>query len=167
MRYIDFDGVILDTEELLFEEWRKNPNRFNLPEEVKIKYIQDSNWKEIVNNSKIINDSIYILKNIDPNDNAILTRIHSLYEGEEKIKFLRRHGVKQEIILAPYKLRKDEVVSAKDNILIDDSLRNLKQWVSSGGYPMFFDKEETNIDPWGMYNEKGYQRVLRIDEKRK
>lgn len=39
MIYIDFDGVILDTEKILFEEWRKNPNRGNLPEIEKIKYI--------------------------------------------------------------------------------------------------------------------------------
>ena len=167
MKYIDFDGVILDTEDLLFEEWRKNPDRFSLPEKVKIKYIQQSNWKEIINNSEIINDSIYILKNIDPNDNTILTRIHSLYEGEEKIKFLRRNGVKQEIILAPYKLKKCEVVSAKGNILIDDCLRNLYEWEQSGGYPMFFDRDENNIDSWNQYNERGYQRVLKIDEKRK
>ena len=38
MVYIDFDGVILDTEGLLFEEWRKNPNRHFLPESEKIKY---------------------------------------------------------------------------------------------------------------------------------
>ena len=33
--YIDFDGVILDTEDLLFEDWRKIPNHKNLSEEEK------------------------------------------------------------------------------------------------------------------------------------
>lgn len=61
MLYIDFDGVILDTEILLFEEWRRNPNRHLLSKEVKIKYIQDSNWNYVLNNSSIINDSIYYL----------------------------------------------------------------------------------------------------------
>ena len=51
MVYIDFDGVILDTEGLLFEEWRKNPNIHNLTENDKIKYIQKSDWNYIINNS--------------------------------------------------------------------------------------------------------------------
>ena len=42
--YIDFDGVILDTEDLLFEDWRKIPNHKNLSEEEKIKYIQNIDW---------------------------------------------------------------------------------------------------------------------------
>ena len=48
MLYIDFDGVILDTEPLLFEEWRKNPNRHSLPESEKIKYLQKCNWNYII-----------------------------------------------------------------------------------------------------------------------
>ena len=168
MRYIDFDGVILDTEDLLFEEWRKNPNRFSLPEEEKIKYIQRANWREILHNSNVINDAIYILKNMDIKDTVILTKVHSLInEAAEKIKYLRENNVKQQIIIVPYTLKKCEVVDAYGNILIDDSLKNLDEWELSGGYPMFFDKKETNIDPWNKYNENGYQRVLRIDEKRK
>ena len=31
MLYIDFDGVILDTEDLLFEKWRENPDRNFMP----------------------------------------------------------------------------------------------------------------------------------------
>ena len=35
--YIDFDGVILDTEEELFREWRKNLQHHSLPEKYKSK----------------------------------------------------------------------------------------------------------------------------------
>ncbi len=165
MRYIDFDGVILDTEELLFYEWEKNPNRHLLSEEDKIKYVKNANWKYIIDNSPIINDSIYILRNINPNESTILTTVHSLEnEAHEKIKFLRNKGIEQHIIVVPYTIKKNEIVSAKGNILIDDSLRNLTFWKEDGGYPMFFDKNENNIDSWGCYNEKAYQRVLKIDE---
>lgn len=166
MRYIDFDGVILDTEGLLFEEWRKNPDRHLLPSKEKIKYIQNSNWKYIIENSRILNDSIYKLKNMDPNESAILTKVHSLdNEAQEKIVFLRKNGVKQEVIIVPYTLRKTQVVTAENNILIDDSLRNLKEWREALGYPMFYDKNGTNVDDWGTYNTEGYQKVYKIDEK--
>ena len=166
MRYIDFDGVILDTEEILFEEWRKNPDSHLLSEKEKIEYIKNANWKYVLENSKIINDAIYILRQSDPNKVAILTRVHSLEnEGAEKIKYLRRKLVENQIILAPYNLRKDEVVEAYGNILVDDSLRNLKQWCKAGGYPMYFNKNNGNIDPWGSCNDNyHYQKVLKIDE---
>ena len=167
MRYIDFDGVILDTEDLLFEEWRKNPDRHLLPPMAKIKYIHDADWKFILENSPEINDSFYILKQLDPNKSAILTKVHSLEnEGHEKIKFIRSKGIQQPVFLVPYTLKKSEVVDAYDNILIDDGLRNLDEWVEAGGYPMFFDKENNNIDTWGQYNKNGYQRVKKINTKR-
>ena len=168
MRFIDFDGVIMESETLLFEEWCKRPNYKELSEEEKVKYIINQNWKYILENSSDINDSLYILKNMDPNDNMILTRVHSLdNEGKEKILFLRNKGIKVPVVLAPYPLKKNEIVCAKNNILVDDSLKNLEEWEKDGGYPLFFDKKENNIDSWGLYNKKGYQRVLRIDEKLK
>lgn len=167
MTYIDFDGVILDTEELLFEEWRKNPDRHKLSESVKIEYIKKADWEYILENSPIIRDSIYILRQLDPEKNAVLTRVHSLEnEGAEKIKYLRRKLVELQIILAPYNLRKDEVVEAHKNILIDDSLRNLSEWKKAGGYPIFFDLNDTGKDPWGSNLEDyHYQKILRLDEK--
>ena len=167
MRYIDFDGVILDTEDLLFHEWRKNPEHHFLPDEDKVVYIRNCNWRDIINNSPVINDSIYILKNMDKDASSILTKIHSLEEGYEKIIYLRNNDVKQNVILVPYPANKTEVVkpSSSSDILIDDSLSNLQYWCKAGGYPMFFDKNDTNIDSWGLYNKNNYQRVRKIDEK--
>lgn len=167
MRFIDFDGVILDTEDVLFYEWRKNPDRHNLPNIAKVNYIKDADWNYILNNSPEINDSFYILKNLDPNKSAILTKVHSLdNEGAEKVKFIRSKGIEQPIFLVPYFLKKSDIVDAQGNILIDDSLKNLTEWLDAGGYPMFFDKKEDNVDSWGQPNTRGYQRVLRINEKR-
>ena len=101
---------------------------------------------------------------MNPKESAILTRVHSNQEADAKINYFKELSIKQEVIIAPYTKRKDEVVDAKDNILIDDSLKNLRQWLQAGGYPMFFDKNENNIDSWDEYNVKGFQRVLRIDE---
>jgi len=155
MRYIDFDGVILDTEPLLFEKWRQLPNHKLRPETEKIKYIQNSNWEYIVNNANIINDSVYYLKNMDPNKSFILTKIHSLEnEGFAKIKWARNNKIKQSIILVPYMLEKTDMVDAEGNDLIDDCLKNLYKWIDNKGKPFFFDLDNDNIDSWGKPNYK-------------
>lgn len=158
--YIDFDGVILDTEELLFKEWRKRIDHERLSEIEKIRYVQDADWNYILNNSAVINDSIYYLKNIDFNSSVILTKIHSLTnEGSAKVNWIRRNGLKQSIILVPYDVKKSDMAMASGNILIDDCLRNLDDWVNNGGYPILFDINDDNYDSWGKYNNKGYRRV--------
>ena len=163
MLYIDFDGVILDTEPLLFEQWRKNPDRHLLPETEKIKYIQKSNWNHVINNSEIINDSIYYLKQMNISDSCILTKVHSLEnESVEKIKWLRSNGVKQSVIIVPYYFKKSEVVEAKGNTLIDDSLRNLSEWEELGGIPIFFDMDDDDFDSWHQKNTRNYKKTLTL-----
>lgn len=165
MLYIDFDGVILDTEDVLFEEWRKNPDSLILPETEKIKYIQNKDWNYILNNSEIINDAIKYLNMMDPSKSFILTKVHSLRnEGMEKIKWLREKGVKQNVILVPYMLKKTDVVDAYGNILIDDCLKNLDDWKANGGNPIFFDMDDDNIDSWQQPNIKRYQKVLSLSK---
>lgn len=164
MIYIDFDGVILDTETLLFEEWRKNLERHLLPEIVKIKYIQNSNWNYIINNSNIINDSIYYLKQMNPTKSFILTKIHSQKEGEEKVIWLRKNQVLQPVILVPYHLKKTDIAFSKDNILIDDCLKNLKEWKEAGGKPIFFDIDDDNYDSWQQPNKENYPKILNLSK---
>jgi hypothetical protein len=160
MLYIDFDGVILDTEDLLFEEWRKNPNRHSLPEIEKIKYIQRADWPFILNNSEVMNDSLYYLKHMDPNTSFILTKVHSLTnEGSSKIKWIRRQGIEQSVILVPYDTKKCDVVDAKGNILVDDCLKNLDEWALKKGSPIFFDYDNDNYDSWNQPNVKSYTRI--------
>ena len=160
MLYIDFDGVILDTEKLLFEQWRKNPNRHLLSIGEKIKYIQQANWNYILNNSPIINDSIYYLKCMDPKDSFVLTKIHSENnEGYEKISWLRKMGVKQGIYLVPHRIKKSDIVDANGNTLIDDSLKNLKEWQNAGGNPIFFDIDDDNYDTFNIFNTEEYEKV--------
>ena len=156
MRYIGFDGVIIDTEDILLYDWINYPERFNMPWDTLDRYIERAMWKKILEQAPVINDAIYILKNMDCNDTSIITKVHSLdNEGAAKIK--------HNIVLVPYNLSICDVVSAKDNLLIDVNINNLDEWKSYGGCPMFFDKNKNNIDDYYLYNNKKYQRVLRID----
>lgn len=165
MLYIDFDDVILSTGEVLFKEWRKNPNRHLLPEIEKIKYIQRADWDYILKYSDVINDSLYYLKHMDPNTSFILTKVHSLTnEGSSKIKWIRRQGIEQSIILVPYNIKKCDVVDAAGNTLVDDCLKNLDEWAENGGYPILFDYDDDNYDSWQQPNVKSYKRIMNLSD---
>ena len=159
MIYIDFDGVILDTEDLIFEEWRKNPNRHSLPETEKIKYLKKVNWENVLKNSKPINNSINYLLAMNPNNTFILTKIHSLKEGTAKIKWIKKQNIKLKVILVPYYLKKADVVNPNENLLIDDCLKNLHEWECQNGKVIFFDKDDDNYDSWHDQNIHEYERV--------
>ena len=164
MRYIDFDGVILDTEALVFEEWKKNPLRFRLTQEEKIEYIKNQDWERIINEAPVINDSIYLLKQMNPTKSAILARVYSLEnEAMLKIMYLRDKGIRQDIILVPYYYVKTDIVNPLGSILVDASICDLKNWQSKGGLPLFFDKNNTNIDSRGVENTFEFQRVRKIN----
>ena len=163
MRYIDLDGVILDTEDIIFNKMLFDCK--NLNEDFIFPYVVNINWAYILKNAKVINDSINILNSMDPIESAILTRVHSNQEADAKINYFKSIDVKQEVIPVFYPYKKNDIVDAKNNILIDDCLRNLRQWTMDGGYPMFFDKNANGIDSWDEYNVKNFQKVLRIDEK--
>lgn len=109
-----------------------------------------------------INDAINILKSLK-RDITILTKVHSMEnEGVTKIKFLRNLGIQNNIILVPYPFRKTEIVIAKNNILIDDTVHNLDDWFMEGGMPIYFNKDNLDIDGWHREN-KNYQKIKSLE----
>lgn len=163
MIYIDYDGVVRDTEPILFREWYSIPNYHELGEEDKIKYIQNANWRMIINEAKIINDSLYVLKHCDYRNTTLLTRVHSLgNEASEKIKDIRDHKLKQNIIIVPYGFMKSEVVFAEGNTLVDDQIFNLDDWDNAKGRSILFSKDGLDVDSKGRKNTKPYQKVLSL-----
>lgn len=90
-------------------------------------------------------------------DGVILTKVHSLTnEGSAKVDWIRRNGLKQSIILVPYDVKKTDMAMVSGNILIDDCLRNLDDWVNSGGYPILFDINDKKINRLEIVPEKYY-----------
>ena len=154
MNYIDFDQVILATEEELFEEYlEKKVQGIKLDKQ---KYLEEFDWDWLVFNSEVIADAIEIIKSV-PND-KILTKVHSLKEASAKIKFLRANNVTNEIIIVPGNHKKTDLVSAKGNILIDDAVHNLDDWSNAGGIAYFFNKDNLDTDNWGVTNTK-YKKI--------
>lgn len=151
--YIDFDGVIMDTSPHLFDIWCKIPFNEKLSENTKIKYMKLKRWMDILNQAKVINDSINELKNMDTSNTTILTKVHSLEnEGVSKIRFLRDKGIRQNIIIVPYYCKKTDIVDAYGNILVDDCVKNLDEWKSMHGIPIFFNKDALDNDEWKNVN---------------
>ena len=146
---VDCDGVIFDSEFWLFDDEYRS---LKITEEFsKIKYIQQRDWNEILRKSEIINDAINILKEM--REVAILTKVHSMEnEGVAKIKIFRSLGVKNEIILCPFTVKKTDVVDPFGNILVDDTVHNLDDWQEKGGIPIFFNKDGLDVDGWGRVN---------------
>ena len=141
-KYIDCDGVILDTETGLFDKYYElkeaNPNL------TRIEYLQKLNWNYWLRQAKIINNSIELLKFYDSDKVSILTKVHSLQEAVEKAKYFRELKIRNKIIVVPNRLEKNEIVSANGNILVDDSRKNLSSWSNAGGIPIHFCNS-TNI----------------------
>ena len=148
--YIDFDGVILDTDTTI-DNAIKNSNT------EKKEYIRTCNWDELLENTKVINNSIKFLKETKLDIN-LLSKISTLEEGIAKIKYLRNNNVNMNINLVPTKVSKSDVVCPKDNILIDDKVYNLDEWKSKGGIPIFFNKDNNDIDIYGKTNTE-YKKI--------
>lgn len=158
-KYIDFDGVIKDTHGPLFDDYNKTNSHGQFVSDTE--HVIKKDWIYVLEKSPIINDAIKTINEID--DVSICTRIHSLEnEGVAKIRDLRDLGVKCDIILVPYQVRKTDVVNACGNILVDDAVFNLDEWVQAGGIPIFFDNYGTNVDGWGVENKK-YVKTRTLD----
>lgn len=163
IKYIDCDGVILDTVTGLFDEYdRLNNEGANLG---RVTYLQQLNWREWLRQAPIINDSITILKEHDPKESVILTKIHSLNEGLAKIEYFRELGIKNNIVLVPYELSKPQVVQASESILVDDYLKNLDDWSKANGISFFFNQfgKNENIYNGEIIPNKDYPLITSLD----
>ena len=66
--------------------------------------------------------------------------VHSFEEGTEKMDFLREKEIYVPVLYVPPKRKKCEVyIPNKDDILIDDKVRNCLDWENAGGSSILFD----------------------------
>jgi len=143
--YIDFDGVILDTIKILYQELEKqniNPKEYSeLEEKRRLDFLSTIDWEYMVNTTPQINDSIKCIgKIIDSNKFlvSILTHVNSLDEAIAKINYIRKYFKNITIIPVPKKISKTKMVHTKGAILIDDYSGNLMEWEDDGGIAIRF-----------------------------
>ena len=148
--YIDFDGVILDTITVLYNDIKRDLGD-NITDEQKRDYYSKYPWKDILTDDNIINDGINAVSKIiecQKFNVNILTHINSLNEGILKVKYLRRYFKDITIILCPKEIPKTKMIKTEDSILIDDYSGNLREWVQEKGIPIKFSlNEETKEFP--------------------
>lgn len=138
---IDFDGVILDTEERVVNMKKKNPNiSWN-------EFFDQLDWFKLLQESNIINNSInYILDAQNNNNIAILTKIHTLIEMQAKTETIRSYGISVPILFVPPHIKKSSIyLPNMGDILVDDSLKNLRDWEEHGGRGIYFNDDLESI----------------------
>lgn len=155
--YIDFDGVVLDTISITFEQMKTEG--IDLKDFVRVKeFYQNVDWSHLLSTAEVINDSIdNIQKIIDTGkyDVSILTHVNSLTEAVEKVRYIRQYFKDITVIPVPKEISKTKMVQTKGSILVDDYAGNLREWESEEGIAVRFSKT---------LNSKGFKVVDRLDK---
>ena len=100
-------------------------------------------WEYWIWQAGVLGDAINILKNYDPRNVDILTKVHSLQEARAKLNFFRSNGVRNNVIIVPDGCSKSSVVDAFNNVLVEDSNSNLDDWNMHHGIPIYFGQGES------------------------
>ncbi len=147
--FIDFDGVILDSEERMLERKYSLGFQDHTSIDEFYKYfsyadLHPEEWDYIIRQASSLNDSVEIIKELEnlKKKIAILTKIHTLYEMQVKIDDLRNNRkINCPVIFVPPGVKKHNVVIPNGQLLIDDSVKNVKLWVENGGNGLIFDRD--------------------------
>lgn len=158
--YIDFDGVVLDTIDVLYKEMEelKNGGIKLDTEDERREFFKNYDWHSLLNDNLIINDSINCIQKLIETDSFninILTHVISIDEAVAKVKYIRKHLKDITIIPVPKQISKTKMVHTKDSILVDDYAGNLREWEKEGGISVRFSKKR---------NGKGFLVINKLDE---
>ena len=144
--YIDFDGVIADTQKKIDMYFSQFNNIITAEWD---KFLANIKWKlDVLPEAKEINNSFEILKELYKlkKNIYILSRVFSINEARDKIEYLRDNGIQTSFIASPGRIEKSKVIIPnKDRMLIDDSKTTIKDWINNNGRGIFFAKDENDL----------------------
>ena len=138
---IDFDGVILDSQERFLKDMKDNVDLYDW-----IDYLSSIEWNKFLRECEEIDESISVLNQLQKYNKlkAIITRIHAFEEGKEKLIYLREKGIEVPVLYTlPEQKKSAVVIPKKDLILVDDSYENCLDWELNGGQSLLFRPENT------------------------
>ena len=150
--FIDFDGVVLDSEERMLERkyalgFQNHQNESEFDKYFEYTNLHPEEWDYIIKEAKVINDSVEIIKELEflKRKIAILTKIHTFQEMKMKIEILREKlKILCPVIFVPPGIEKHQVIIPNHQLLIDDSRKNVEKWIENGGRGLIFDKSIEN-----------------------
>ena len=145
--FIDFDGVILDTQDRLFER-KSNLGLYNHYDQREYeKYFEytmlhPEEWDYIIREAKSINNSVEIIRELESMKKriAILTKVNTYREMQVKAEDIREHRkINCPIFFVPYESEKHKIIIPNNQLLVDDYYVNIDKWISNGGRGIIFD----------------------------
>ena len=153
--YVDFDGVIIDSETHLFDGLQRFYKNGLVDNERD--YLKLMDWYSYLKKCDFIPGSLDILKEYKETM-TILGKVCSEQEEKAKRKILLENGYYKMPIFLDADDKKSRIVDPKGNILIDDTVHNLVDWEKEGGIPVYFNKDGIQTDPWKNTNP-GYRSI--------
>lgn len=150
--FIDFDGVILDSEERMLERkynlgFHNHKDRDEFDQYFEYTNLHPEEWEYILKEAKSINNSVEIIKQLEELKRkiAILTKIHTLQEMKVKVEVLRYNlKIFCPVVFVPPGVKKHQVIIPNNQLLIDDSKKNINKWIENGGRGLIFDSTIDN-----------------------
>ncbi len=133
---IDFDGVILDSQERYKRDMKDNRDLYAW-----IDYLSSIEWYRFLRECNQIDESLSVLNELQrlKRLKAIITRIHAFEEGKEKLVYLREKGIKVPVLYVLPEQKKSEVLIPERNmVLVDDDYKNCIDWELAGGRSLLF-----------------------------
>lgn len=139
MMFLDYDGVLGNTIEGLFDEYYiLKQERQDL---TMIRYIQEKDWHDWLRRAGPQKGSFKVLKKHSPNIATILTRVWSIDEAREKIIYIRENDIRNPIIIVPGDMKKSSMVNPRGHLLVEDQVDNVVDWIKKHGSALLFDGE--------------------------
>ena len=135
--FIDFDGVILDSQDRFLMDMKDNVDFNDWME-----YLNSIDWYNFIRECTEIDESLSVLEQLQKLKRlrAIITTIHSMEEGNQKMIFLREKNILVPILYVLPTQKKSEIyIPSITDVLVDDKQKNCNDWIDAGGSAILFD----------------------------
>jgi hypothetical protein len=136
--FLDLDGVLVNTNKYI-QETINNSNIDTSIKEAFIELCKSFPWNNFLLKCEEINNSFELLNQLNKiYDLTIITHFYSFDEEKLKIDYITTNFKGIKYITVPFEKKKDEMVDAKNCILVDDYYVNIENWNNSGGIGLYF-----------------------------